>query len=262
MKKNTSLGEMIIGFLIVGFNLAIGLTFTIIPLVRMNNKSLGDIIVFLIFYPLTAYTLLFLILFIYMIINLFKKIFNKSKEVIMIVKKVHGKHYVLVDEKGNRYEYYTKNTLNINKCYRVIKNNFFIEKVLEETYEPFSFNGIKYNYFEKFYTPFGDYQGFTLVIVIVIFFMTLVEIITSIILLAIIIYDASVKYRIYIKMKQLYIENPEYTIEDIKNIEKSIEGNDAPITSKIVNFFVNFRKYIILLLIIITIIYVMFIVKK
>ena len=57
MKKNTSLGEMIIGFLIVGFNLAIGLTFTIIPLVRMNNKSLGDIIVFLIFYPLTAYTL-------------------------------------------------------------------------------------------------------------------------------------------------------------------------------------------------------------
>ena len=86
MKRKNSLGELILGFLIVGINFGVGLGFTIYAIINAEG-SIKDIIIMLIFSPLTAYTILFGVLLIFFIVNNILSIFDKPKEKIMIVKK-------------------------------------------------------------------------------------------------------------------------------------------------------------------------------
>ena len=119
MKKNT-IGELVAGFLILGINFGIGLGFLIFGWmeVRSSGISLLEYLIRALF--LTAYTALFGILLIYIIIYTFVNREGNKKEKVLLCKGIYKGKIIFVNEKGRmiKKNKYKKDEVEINKYYK------------------------------------------------------------------------------------------------------------------------------------------------
>lgn len=260
--KKPSWGELIAGLFILGINLGIGLTVLILSYMEVKgNVNLIDFLIRSSF--LVVYTLLFFILFVYVIIN---SILNaKEKETVLLCKQNKNKETIFVDDKGKIYSFTVKKDVEVNKYYKAIKTKDIIVSINEEVDKTFNFNGFKESYWLTLYTPWDSYKNVAyLPILYALFVIFLPMIVPSIVILLEFIYDIYIKIKVNRKQKELLEKDDTYTYEDYRNIEEGVIANISPFLSKIFTFYNKYKilfNILLFILLVVLIIYLFFIKK-
>ncbi len=243
-----SIKNKIIVFLIIGVNASIGFSFIIGGAIMAIQENIPIWKYLLSMYPLLAYALFFTGILIYAIIKTIKYTISKPVEEITICKMNKDK-YLFVNQKRKLYSSTRtfKKNIEINQYYKITRRDDEIINI-EETTEKIPFNGIKEGFWTTFYTPNDIYKDVAYLPIIYTIAVMFLPSIIAIPVLGIIGYDLYTKIRVSNRKKKILNEN--YTYEDIENIERSIQGEDAPFFEKIFKFYQKHRPILIILFIV------------
>ncbi len=116
-----------------------------------------------------------LILSIYLLIMLIKFLNKQTQEEIMYLNTKIDNCYYFLNQKGQKYLFYSLNNYDLKHFYKVLVKGWYIEKIIFKEKDNYKIPHEKINYFSSFYAPFVKLEKIILIPIIYI----LIIIITS-----------------------------------------------------------------------------------